>query len=225
MLTEQQQAEVKKEVELSAYRESLMPLKRLSVRLWEVANSAVVLWFLSAVVVASLSAWIAERERNAQLEHDSRVRFERLRYEVAARWRKLSTIVKAPGPRFAYASYEADFIEFLSGYPSRTAFGGFYPEFKEYPLSALLIELELHPRTEDKAEAGIRRLRHALTFLTRSLNYKIPGRPETENHLDDIEKFVLTWRDDALETLGYRGDREFLENDDLAHYPDFPATE
>jgi hypothetical protein len=218
MIDPETQQRIRREVEEETFRASLRSKRPLGPRVWALANSAVVLWFLSAVVVTSLTSFIAKRERLAVRATEQDARHQRLLYEFGQRWK-----------RFGQATRGADFLTqfnerlpqvrtFLFGAPRASSLGYVFPEFADHTLTSIMIELEIST-IEDDLAAKIRQLRSQLEHLGVALSYA----RDTADPTSSLSEYRIDWYE-VLSALGYQGDLEELDvRGELVPRRDFPA--
>jgi hypothetical protein len=179
-------------------RKSLQPKRQ---RLWAIANSNVVLWFLSAVVITLVSfgvGWYLDSrsEKRQRAAATARLTDEingRLTFLVLGAQQRQRLSTRAGDPSRSVASYVTRYI---TGSPARQQEGqilSFYPEFGTYSLLGLAQRLI---STSSGATTGqAKQLRTALRVLV--LGATDVARPTSAHELEafngDLAAFEERW--------------------------------
>jgi hypothetical protein len=174
-------------------------------KLWSFVNSAIFLWFLSAVVVSGLTSYVTRRERLAARTADEAVRNTKLIHEFANRWRRFHYYTTGVALLDSQTHAVSNTRAFLFASPRTTEIGYIFPEFADNSLTSILLELELMTDLNEHTER-LRRLRDHLDGLAMTLETGREGIFVQEQ----LQRFSSEWRD-VLDMLGYAGFRDILD--------------
>jgi len=170
MLTTTREAEIRAEETLRLLVRDELDRTRTKKPLWTLANSPFFLWFLSSIVLASISFLYAKHEEQQRKDLETHATLRKLDAEMAIRLDHLLGLVE--DPKVTSSTLRQEIVQTWTGQR-----GTLYAEYKSMGLFSLAALAQIHASGKEAAEIRSARLAfdRLWTALKKDVDWKDPS--------------------------------------------------